>query len=118
MGLLNFPIRCIFYFIVEKKLFSIYTNKGVGSFSTPRLNTCTIFATERQEDIQCYCEGTLGLVFLSIVVFHCIRGFVSRVLEKDYLIYIYSCSVQMILFVLQQRRIFGWKSCGNRRAWI
>ena len=88
MGLLDFPIRCIFYFIVEKKLFSIYTNKGVGSFSTPRLNTCTILATERQEDIQCYCEGTLGLVFLSIVVFHCIRGFVSRVLEKDYLIYL------------------------------
>ena len=69
MGLLNFPIRCIFYFIVEKNLFSIYTNKGVGSFSTPRLNTCTNLATERQEDIQCYCEGTLGLVFLSIVFF-------------------------------------------------
>ena len=66
MGLLNFPIRRIFYFIVEKKLFNIYTIKGVGSFSTPRLNTCTILATERQECIQCYCEGTLGLVFLSI----------------------------------------------------
>ena len=76
MGLLNFPIRRIFYFIVEKKLFNIYTIKGVGSFSTPRLNTCTILATERQECIQCYCEGTLGLVFLSIVVFHCIRSFV------------------------------------------
>ena len=76
MGLLNFPIRRIFYFIVEKILFSIYTNKGVGSFSTPRLNTCTILATERQECIQFYCDGTLGLVFLSIVVFLCIRSFV------------------------------------------
>ena len=76
MGLLNFPMRCIFYFIVEKNSFNIYTNKGVGSFSTQRLNTCTILATERQEGIQCYCEGTLWLVFLSIVVFHCIRGFV------------------------------------------
>ena len=78
MGLLNFPIRRIFYFIVENFLFSIYTNKGVGSFSTPRLNTCTILATERQECIQCYCEGTLGLVFLSIVVYHCIRSFVDE----------------------------------------
>ena len=56
-GLLNFLIRCIFYFIVEKKKFSIYTNKGVGSFWTPGLNTRTIF--ERQQGIQCYCEGTL-----------------------------------------------------------
>ena len=76
MGLLSFPVRCIFYFIIEKKLFSIYTNKGVGSFSTLRFDTCTILATERHKGIQCYCEGTLGLVFLSIVVFHCIRGFV------------------------------------------
>ena len=26
MGLLNFPIKCIFYFIAKKNLFSIYTN--------------------------------------------------------------------------------------------
>ena len=74
MGLLNFPIRGIFYFIVEKKLFSIYTSKGVGSFSTPGLNTCTILAIESEQGLQCYNESALGLGVLSIVVYHCIIG--------------------------------------------
>ena len=74
MGLLNIPIRGIFYFIVEKKLYSIYTSKGMGSFSTPGLKTRTILAIERKQGLQCYIEGKLGLCFLSIVVYHCIRG--------------------------------------------
>ena len=76
MGLLNFPIRCIFYFIVEKKLFSICTSKGVGSFLTPGFKTCTFLSMERKQGLQRYCLGALGLGFLFIVIYQCIRGFV------------------------------------------
>ena len=75
MGLLNFPIRCIIHFVVEKKLFSIYTIKGVGSFSTPGLDTCTLLEIERKQGLRCYSLGALGLGCQSIVVHRCIRGF-------------------------------------------
>ena len=55
MGILNFPIRCIIYFVVEKKLFHIYTSKGVGSFLTPGLNTCTILAICPGYDVKLIC---------------------------------------------------------------
>ena len=70
VGLPNFLIRCIFYFIVETKLFPIYISKDMGSFFTPGLNTCTILAIERKQGFQCYSEGTLVRIvrvhFLSV----------------------------------------------------
>ena len=76
MGLLNFPIRCIFYFIVEKNYLAFIQVRAWGSFLTPGLKTCTFLAIERKQGFQRYCLGALGLGFLFIVAYQCIRGFV------------------------------------------
>ena len=64
-----FSIKMHILFYCRKKLFGIYTSKGVGSFLTPGLNTCTFLANERKQGLQCYSLGALGLGFLSIVVY-------------------------------------------------
>ena len=71
-GSTQFSNKMYILFYCRKKIYSIYTSKGVGSFSTPGLKTCTILAIERKQGLQCYTDGELGLGFMSVVVYHCI----------------------------------------------